>query len=52
WKQKFLYDFYYVRYFCFLLDLKFFRFTVLKFFKKEGVNQSDDRPMLPFDGTN
>jgi lipopolysaccharide/colanic/teichoic acid biosynthesis glycosyltransferase len=52
WTQKFEYDSYYVRNVSFLLDLKIVRLTVLKVIKKEGVNQSDDRPMLPFDGTN
>jgi lipopolysaccharide/colanic/teichoic acid biosynthesis glycosyltransferase len=52
WTQKFEYDSYYVRNVSFLLDLKIIRLTVLKVIKKEGVNQSDDRPMLPFDGAN
>lgn len=52
WTQKFEYDSYYVRNVSFLLDLKIVGLTVLKVIKKEGVNQSDDRPMLPFDGAN
>lgn len=52
WTQKFEYDSYYVRHVSFLLDLKIVGLTVLKVIKKEGVNQSDDRPMLPFDGAN
>jgi lipopolysaccharide/colanic/teichoic acid biosynthesis glycosyltransferase len=52
WTQKFEYDSYYVRHVSFLLDLKIVGLTVLKVIKKEGVNQSDERPMLPFDGAN
>jgi lipopolysaccharide/colanic/teichoic acid biosynthesis glycosyltransferase len=52
WTQKFEYDSYYVSNVSFLLDLKIVGLTVLKVIKKEGVNQSDDRPMLPFDGAN
>jgi lipopolysaccharide/colanic/teichoic acid biosynthesis glycosyltransferase len=52
WTQKFEYDSYYVSNVSFLLDLKIVGLTVLKVIKKEGVNQSDERPMLPFDGAN
>src|SRR5690606_38529154 len=52
WTKKFELDVYYVNNVSFLLDLKILWLTVLKVIKKEGVNQTEDRPMLPFDGTN
>ena len=52
WAKKFELDIFYVDNISFLLDLKILWFTFLKVIKKEGVNQTDDRPMLPFDGTN
>jgi len=52
WKQKFQYDVYYAENVSLLLDIKILWLTVLKVFKKEGVNQSEERPMLPFEGNN
>tara|TARA_B100000809_G_C15106352_1_gene518905 strand:+ start:330 stop:935 length:606 start_codon:yes stop_codon:yes gene_type:complete len=52
WTKKFELDIFYVDNISFLLDVKILWFTFLKVIKKEGVNQTDDRPMLPFDGTN
>lgn len=52
WKKKFEYDVEYVDNLSFILDLKILWLTVLKVLKREGVNQSDERPMMPFDGTN
>ena len=52
WKKKFEFDIYYVDHLDFLLDAKIIWLTLLKVLKREGVNQSADRPMLPFDGTN
>ena len=52
WKRKFELDVYYVDNASFALDAKIFWLTILKVLKREGVNQSDARPMLPFDGTN
>lgn len=52
WTKKFALDIYYIDHISFLLDMKILWLTFLKVIKKEGVNQSDDRPMLPFDGTN
>lgn len=52
WKQKFLYDIYYVNNLTFWLDLKILFLTVLKVIRREGVDQSKDRPMLPFNGNN
>ena len=52
WKRKFELDVYYVENLSFLLDFKIFWKTILKIVKREGINQSQERPMQPFDGTN
>jgi len=52
WNKKFKYDVYYVNNISFLLDLKILWLTLVKVLKREGVNQSDLRPMQPFNGTN
>lgn len=52
WTQKFEHDLYYVEHQSFRLDLKIIGLTILKVLQREGVNQSDVRPMQPFDGTN
>lgn len=52
WTRKFALDVYYVDHLSFVLDMKILWLTVIKILKREGVNQSEDRPMLPFDGTN
>lgn len=52
WTKKFELDVYYVNNVSFLLDIKILWLTALKVIKKEGVNQTEDRPMQPFDGTN
>lgn len=52
WTKKFELDVYYVDNVSFLLDFKILFLTVIKVFKSEGINQSLDRPMQPFDGTN
>jgi len=52
WEKKFELDLHYVENLSFLLDLKIFFLTILKILKRDGVNQSDARPMQPFDGTN
>ena len=52
WTQKFEHDLYYVEHQSFLLDVKIIGLTILKVLQREGVNQSDIRPMQPFDGSN
>ena len=52
WTKKFELDVYYVDHISFVLDMKIAWLTLLKVLKREGVNQSDERPMQPFDGTN
>ncbi|MBI1184870.1 lipid carrier--UDP-N-acetylgalactosaminyltransferase [bacterium] len=52
WAEKFEYDIFYVNNLSLWLDIKILVLTFLKVIKTEGVNQSDTRPMEPFDGTN
>jgi lipopolysaccharide/colanic/teichoic acid biosynthesis glycosyltransferase len=52
WTQKFEHDLYYVEHLSFRLDVKIMGLTILKVLQREGVNQSEVRPMQPFDGTN
>ncbi|KYP15116.1 sugar transferase [Flavihumibacter sp. CACIAM 22H1] len=52
WKEKFEYDCFYVANLSFLLDVRIAALTVLKVLKRDGVNQSADRPMQPFTGEN
>jgi len=52
WTQKFELDMEYVQKHSFNFDFKIFLLTVKKVIKREGVNQSDERPMQPFNGTN
>ena len=50
WQEKFKCDVYYVNNISLVLDIKILWLTLLKVIKKEGVNQSADRPMQPFEG--
>jgi lipopolysaccharide/colanic/teichoic acid biosynthesis glycosyltransferase len=52
WTQKFDLDVEYVDKVSFLFDIKILLLTIKKVLIREGVNQSDDRPMQPFDGAN
>ncbi len=52
WKQKFTLDVYYQQNISFVLDVKIIFLTILKVIKSEGVNQTTDRPMMPFNGNN
>jgi lipopolysaccharide/colanic/teichoic acid biosynthesis glycosyltransferase len=52
WTQKFEYDVYYIDHVSLVLDIKILWMTFLKVIQTQGVNQSDDRPMNPFNGTN
>lgn len=51
WAEKFEYDLTYVKNVSFILDLKIFGSTVLKVFKREGVNKSDNVTMDKFRGS-
>ncbi len=52
WTKKFELDVYYVNHLSFLLDIKILWMTFLKVIQRDGVNQSENRPMRPFNGKN
>lgn len=52
WTQKFALDVEYVDKVSFLMDCKILLLTVKKVLIREGINQSEERPMQPFNGTN
>lgn len=52
WAKKFELDVYYTEHVSLGLDLKILLLTAIKVIKREGVNQSSERPMQPFDGNN
>jgi undecaprenyl phosphate N,N'-diacetylbacillosamine 1-phosphate transferase len=52
WTEKFKHDIYYVDNLSFLLDIKILFLTFKKVLVSEGVNQSEERPMSPFNGKN
>lgn len=52
WTEKFELDVEYVDKVSLGLDVKILCLTVLKVIKSEGVNQSEERPMQPFNGKN
>lgn len=52
WKQKFDFDVYYVDHFSLLMDIKILWLTFIKVVRTEGINQTLDRPMQPFNGNN
>jgi lipopolysaccharide/colanic/teichoic acid biosynthesis glycosyltransferase len=52
WCRKFAYDVQYVENHSFAFDLKVLLRTVRIVLLREGVNQSEGRPMEPFNGTN
>jgi lipopolysaccharide/colanic/teichoic acid biosynthesis glycosyltransferase len=52
WTEKFKHDIYYVDNLSFLLDIKILFLTFKKVLVSEGINQSEERPMSPFNGKN
>jgi undecaprenyl phosphate N,N'-diacetylbacillosamine 1-phosphate transferase len=52
WNEKFLLDVEYVDKVSFALDVRIALRTVQKILVREGINQSDARPMEPFNGSN
>lgn len=52
WNEKFKLDVYYVDNISLRLDIKILWMTIIKVIKREGVNQSDAQPMMPFNGKN
>jgi lipopolysaccharide/colanic/teichoic acid biosynthesis glycosyltransferase len=52
WTEKFAFDVHYVEHCSFWLDMRILLLTLQKVIRREGVNQSDSRPMEPFNGNN
>ena len=52
WTRKFELDVYYVDHLSFGLDVRILWMTIIKVLKREGINQSKERPMMPFNGIN
>jgi undecaprenyl phosphate N,N'-diacetylbacillosamine 1-phosphate transferase len=52
WTKKFAYDIEYVERLSFTLDIRILFKTAQKVFLREGVNQTEERPMEPFNGSN
>lgn len=52
WEEKFKLDIWYVDNCSFLFDCKILWLTVIKVFKREGINASSQSTMMPFDGSN
>lgn len=52
WEEKFELDLYYIEHYTFTLDIQIIWLTIIKILKREGINQSDARPMQPFKGVN
>ncbi len=52
WVEKFEKDVIYVENMSLWMDIKIMWLTVMKVLKRDGINQSADRPMEPFTGNN
>ena len=52
WNQKFFYDVWYVDNISFTLDCKILLLTVLKVFKRQGINQDGSASAVKFNGNN
>lgn len=52
WKEKFNLDLWYINNMSFFLDFKILLLTVLKVFKREGVNSSENKIMPHYNGKN
>lgn len=52
WTSKFELDIEYVNHVSFLMDVKIILLTIKKVLVREGINQSAERPMQPFNGSN
>ena len=52
WEKKFDLDVWYVDHLSFTLDMKILWMTVIKVFKREGINAADVATMEPFTGNN
>ena len=52
WAQKFEFDVWYVNNLSFLLDIKIIWFTIIKVFRREGINSEGNATIAPFNGNN
>jgi undecaprenyl phosphate N,N'-diacetylbacillosamine 1-phosphate transferase len=52
WRKKFELDVEYVDQLSLSMDAKIFYLTILKILKREGIDQTNERPMQPFNGYN
>lgn len=52
WSKKFQYDIEYINYISFFFDLKILWMTIKIVIQRKGVNQTESRPMQPFNGKN
>lgn len=52
WQEKFRLDVYYVDNVTFFLDIRILWLTIIKVIRRKDINQSDERPMVPFNGEN
>jgi len=50
WQEKFEYDVWYVDHITVYLDVKILFLTLMKVFKREGINSQDSATMEPFNG--
>lgn len=50
WQKKFALDKYYIEHVSLFLDLNIIFKTLLKVMRREGINESEERPMQPFKG--
>ncbi|MEG1354117.1 MAG: sugar transferase [Malacoplasma sp.] len=52
WNQKFEYDVWYVEHVNFVLDMKILLLTLVKVFKRDGINADGEATMNKFEGVN
>jgi lipopolysaccharide/colanic/teichoic acid biosynthesis glycosyltransferase len=52
WEKKFKLDIFYIDNLSFIFDIRILWMTFVKVIRREGVNQTINRPMQPFDGSN
>jgi undecaprenyl phosphate N,N'-diacetylbacillosamine 1-phosphate transferase len=52
WEKKFKLDIFYIDNLSFIFDIRILWMTFVKVIRREGVNQTINRPMQPFEGSN
>jgi undecaprenyl phosphate N,N'-diacetylbacillosamine 1-phosphate transferase len=52
WEKRFEYDIHYVDNVSFMMDVRIIYQTIMIVLKKDGINQSENRPMTPYKGVN